>query len=88
MKVSAFALEEFVRKDRDANVKVSSGNARSASLAFTSQADAGPIVNAGRNIDGQSTLTSQAARTRASRTLSFNNLAMAVTGRTGALKSK
>ena len=88
MEVSALALEEFVRKDRYVNVEVACGDAGTPGLTFTSQADATAIVNARRNIDRERALTSQAACSLADRTLSLNNLTMAVTGRTGLLESE
>ena len=88
MEISALTLEKLVRKYRHVEVEVACGNAGITGLRFASKADASAIVDARWNIDRKRSLTTQTASPHAGRTLSLNDLTMAVTGRTGSLESE
>src|SRR5262245_39110383 len=67
MQISAVALEERMRRNREEDVEITGRPAAHAGLALARKADARAVLNAGRNVDRERTLARDAARARASR---------------------
>ena len=59
--VGAVALEELVRLDRQEDVEVAGRAAAQARLAFAGEADAGAVLDAGRDVDRERALLGDAA---------------------------
>ena len=53
MQIGALALKERMRGEREKNVEVAGRATAHAGLAFAREADAGAVLDAGRNIDRQ-----------------------------------
>ena len=86
MQVGAVALEERVRGERQENIEVAGRPAAHAGLAFAGEANAGAVLDAGRDVDRQRALARDPSRARAGRARVFDHLAAALADRTGALE--
>src|SRR4051812_20321447 len=86
MQVSAIALKERVRRNRQENVKIARRSAPRSGFTLASEPDAGSILDPGRDVDRERALTRPPARARARAARIFDHLSAAVTGRTGALE--
>src|SRR5262249_13516272 len=78
----------IVRLDRQEDVKVAGRATAQARLAFASEADAGAILDAGRNIDGQLALAHHPSFAAAIGTRIRNDLPAPMATGTGALDGK
>ena len=78
MQVGAVALEERVRAEREEDVEIAGRPAAHAGLAFAGEADAGAVLDAGRDVDRQRALARDAAGARAGRAGIVDHLAAAL----------
>src|SRR5690606_3776646 len=85
IKIGPVALEEFMRLDREEDVKVARRSAARSRLALTGQTDTGSILDTGRTIDRKRAFLRHAALTMALAAGILDDLAATVTGRAGAL---
>ena len=83
--VGAVALEELVRPDRQEDVEVAGRAAAHARLALAAEADAGAVLDAGRDVDAELPLLGDAAGAAALEAGVGDHLAAALAGRAGAL---
>ena len=61
MQVGAFALEEWMRANREEDIKIAGRSAANAGFAFTGEADAGAVLDARWNIHRQRAFAGDAA---------------------------
>ena len=85
VEVGAVALEELVRLDRQEDVEIAGRAAAQAGLALVGEADAGAVLDAGRDVDRQRLLLGDAALAGAFRAWILDGLAAAMALRAGAL---
>ena len=86
MQIGAVALEELMGSEGQENVEVARRPATDSGLALAGQADAGAILDAGRNVDRQRAFAADAARTVAGGTGILDHLAAPLTAGAGALQ--
>ena len=86
MQIGALALEERMRADGEENIEVAGGTTAHARLPFARQPDAGTVLDAGGNVDGERALARHPPRSRAGRTGIVDDLAAALAARTGPLE--
>src|SRR3974377_1856062 len=88
MQIGAVALEEGMRRDRKEDVEIAGRAAAQSRLALAGQANAGAVLDAGRDIDRERALAGGPAETAAGGAGLVDYLAAAMTGRAGALQGK
>src|SRR6185437_15992448 len=83
--VGAVTLKDRVLRDADENVQVARRRAVQADFALAGEADAGAVLNSGRDADRQRLLTPDPALAAARAARLFDDGAGALAGRAGAL---
>src|SRR5262249_9628052 len=88
MQVSAVALEELMRGQRQENVEIARGPAADTGLAFAGEPDPRTVLDALRNVDRQRAIALHPARAHAGRAGILDHLAAALTAGAGSLQGK
>src|SRR5262249_47454604 len=88
MQIGAVALEEGMRRDRQEDVEIAGRPAAQSSLPLPGQANAGAVLDAGRDVDRERALAGGPAETAAGGAGLVDHLAAAMTGRAGALQGE
>src|SRR5262249_41609350 len=88
MQVGAVALEEAVPADRQKDVEVARRPPTRAGLALAGEADAGAVLDAGRNVDRERAVALHAAGAGAGRAGIVDHLTAPMTRRTGPLEGE
>src|SRR5262249_47324140 len=88
VQIGTIALEECVRGKRQEDVEVARRAATRAGFAFSGKPDARAVLDARRNIDRQSPLARDAARSSTAGAGIVDHLAAALTVRAGPLESE
>src|SRR5262249_13553769 len=86
MQIGAIALKEKMSCDRKKNIEVSRNSSAKTGLALAREADAGAILDAGRNIDRECALPRRPAEAATCPTGGVDHLPAALTTRTGPLQ--
>src|SRR4051812_11438024 len=86
MQVGAVTLEERVGGQRGKNIEIARRPAAHTGLALVGEADAGAVLDAGRDVDRERALARHPARARARRARVLDHLAAALADRAGALQ--
>src|SRR4051812_47578689 len=85
MNVGAVALEQPVVRHREENIEIARRRAAQARFALAGETDARAFLDAGGNVDAERALAPHAALAAARLARLLDDLALAVTARTGAL---
>src|SRR5262249_55122531 len=88
IEIGAFALEKRMRGKRQEYVEVAGRAAAHAGFAFAGKPDAGAVLHARGNIDGQRALAGDPPGAGAGRTWTVDDLTAALACGTGALERK
>ena len=86
--IGALALKKGMRLRRNENVKIAGRTALGARLAFAAEPDSRSVLNTGRNIDGETALPCDTARTATGWTWVVDDLAASMAMRTSPFDRK